>query len=404
MKNVTERFLKYVQYPTQSDDTCKSCPSTKGQVEFARALAKECRNIGLSDVEVDEHSYVYATLPSNTSQAAPVIGFIAHMDTSPDAPGENVKPNLIPCYDGNDILLNGVTLSPKVFPALLKYKGESIITSDGKTLLGADDKAGIAEILTAMEYLIAHPEIAHGAIKIAFTPDEEIGNGAALFSVPKFGADFGYTIDGGRLGELEFENFNAAKAYITIQGKSVHPGTAKGAMVNALLIAAEIVGKFPANETPATTENYEGFFHINALNATVSHAALSILIRDFDMDSFEKRKKLIEDIVAETNEKYKNSTEVTFHEEYLNMAPKLENHMDIIELAKNAMIQQGITPIIQPIRGGTDGARLSYNGLPCPNLFTGGYNFHGPYEFIPVSSMEKAVAVIVSIVSSAVKE
>lgn len=397
MQKVEQRFLSYIQHPTTSKEDATTFPSTKEQLDFALLLSKECQEIGLHDVMVDAYGYVFATLPANTKEA-PSIGFIAHMDTSPDASGENIHPRIIPNYDGNDIILEGITLSPKEFPDLLSYQGETLITSDGTTLLGADDKAGIAEILTAMEYLIAHPEIPHGKICVGFTPDEEVGAGADHFDVEKFGADFAYTLDGGKIGELEYENFNAAQAIIRIQGKSVHPGTAKNIMQNAVLIGAEIASALPQNETPATTEGYEGFYHLCSFTGTVSEATLTYIIRDFDETSFQEKKSLLQTIVDEKNIQYKNAISLEIHDQYYNMISQLQERMEIIDLAKQAMEHCGITPIVQPIRGGTDGARLSFMGLPCPNLFAGGHNFHGPYEFIPVSSMEKAVEMIVEIV------
>lgn len=402
MKTVTDRFLEYVKHHTTSDESVKSCPSTQRQLDFAYFLAEECNQIGLSDVSVDENGYVTAYLPATTQKEIPVIGFIAHMDTSPDASGEHVSPQITKNYNGEDIALRGTTISPSEFPSLLNYKGDDIITSDGITLLGADDKAGIAEILTAMEYMINHTEIEHGKIAIRFTPDEEIGRGAELFNVPSFGADFAYTVDGGAVGELEYENFNAARANITIQGKSVHPGTAKNAMINAGLIASEIISSFPAEQTPSHTENYEGFFHLCYCNSNVGSAMLSYIIRDFDKTEFENKKHFIENLIAEKNEKYHDRIYLTIYDEYQNMACQIQDKPHIIELAKNSMIECNVTPIIQPIRGGTDGARLSFMGLPCPNLFTGGHNFHGPYEYIPISSMEKSVKVIVAICKNAV--
>lgn len=402
MKTVADRFLEYVKHHTTSDESIKSCPSTQRQLDFAHFLAEECNQIGLNDVSVDENGYVTAYLPATTQKDVPVIGFIAHMDTSPDASGEHVSPQITKNYNGEDISLRGTTISPSEFPSLLNYKGDDIITSDGITLLGADDKAGIAEILTAMEYMINHTEIEHGKIAIRFTPDEEIGRGAELFNVPSFGADFAYTIDGGAIGELEYENFNAARANITIQGKSVHPGTAKNAMINAGLIASEIISSFPVEQTPSHTENYEGFFHLCYCNSNVGSAMLSYIIRDFDKTEFENKKHFIENLIAEKNEKYHDRIYLTIYDEYQNMACQIQDKPHIIELAKNSMIECGITPIIQPIRGGTDGARLSFMGLPCPNLFTGGHNFHGPYEYIPISSMEKCVKLIVTICKNVV--
>ena len=396
MKTVTERFLTYVKHHTTSDEDSRSFPSTKNQLTFAAFLAKECEAIGLQSVFVDEYGYVTATLPG-TMQDTPTIGFIAHMDTSPDASGENILPNIVENYDGGNIPLNGTSLSPDEFPFLKDYIGQTLITSDGTTLLGADDKAGIAEILTAMEYLIAHPEISHGDIRIAFTPDEEIGKGVDFFDVASFGADFAYTLDGGRIGELEYENFNAARAIIRIKGKNVHPGTAKNVMVNAALIGTEIASLLPEREIPAKTEGYEGFFHLCSFQGDVTSATLTYIIRDFDKDSFEHRKDLIRLMVERKNTQHQGAIELELRDEYYNMLSQVEPHMEIVDLAKQAMLDCGVTPIIQPIRGGTDGARLSFMGLPCPNLFAGGHNFHSNYEFIPVASMKKAVQMIIRI-------
>lgn len=396
MKTVTERFLTYVKHHTTSDETSDTFPSTKRQLAFAAFLAKECEAIGLQSVSIDAYGYVTALLPGNTANA-PTIGFISHMDTSPDASGENVLSNIVENYDGKAIPLNGTVLSPEEFPSLKEYIGQTLITSDGTTLLGADDKAGIAEILTAAEYLLAHPEIPHGVIRIAFTPDEEIGKGVDFFDVDKFHADFAYTLDGGRIGELEYENFNAARAIIRIKGKNVHPGSAKNVMKNAALIGTEIASLLPERETPAKTEGYEGFFHLCSFEGDVTSATLNYIIRDFNADSFAHRKELLRLIVERKNAQYNNCIELDLHDEYYNMLSQIEPHMEIVSLAKQAMLDCGITPIIQPIRGGTDGARLSFMGLPCPNLFAGGHNFHSNYEYIPVPSMEKAVSMIVRI-------
>ena len=396
MKTVTERFLTYVKHHTTSDEASDTFPSTKRQLAFAAFLAKECEAIGLQSVSVDAYGYVTALLPGNTANA-PTIGFISHMDTSPDASGENVLSNIVENYDGKAIPLNGTVLSPKEFPSLKEYIGQTLITSDGTTLLGADDKAGIAEILTAAEYLLAHPEIPHGAIRIAFTPDEEIGKGVDFFDVDKFHADFAYTLDGGRIGELEYENFNAARAIIRIKGKNVHPGSAKNVMKNAALIGTEIASLLPERETPAKTEGYEGFFHLCSFEGDVTSATLNYIIRDFNADSFAHRKELLRLIMERKNAQYNNCIELDLHDEYYNMLSQIEPHMEIVSLAKQAMLDCGITPIIQPIRGGTDGARLSFMGLPCPNLFAGGHNFHSNYEYVPVPSMEKAVSMIVRI-------
>ena len=396
MKTVTERFLTYVKHHTTSDETSDTFPSTKRQLAFAAFLAKECEAIGLQSISMDAYGYVTALLPGNTANA-PTIGFISHMDTSPDASGENVLSNIVENYDGKAIPLNGTVLSPKEFPSLKEYIGQTLITSDGTTLLGADDKAGIAEILTAAEYLLAHPEIPHGDIRIAFTPDEEIGKGVDFFDVDKFHADFAYTLDGGRIGELEYENFNAARAIIRIKGKNVHPGSAKNVMKNAALIGTEIASLLPERETPAKTEGYEGFFHLCSFEGDVTSATLNYIIRDFNADSFAHRKELLRLIVERKNAQYNNCIELDLHDEYYNMLSQIEPHMEIVSLAKQAMLDCGITPIIQLIRGGTDGARLSFMGLPCPNLFAGGHNFHSNYEYVPVPSMEKAVSMIVRI-------
>ncbi|WP_337498079.1 peptidase T [Anaerotignum faecicola] len=396
MKTVTERFLTYVKHHTTSDESSDTFPSTKRQLAFAAFLAKECEAIGLQSISMDAYGYVTALLPGNTANA-PTIGFISHMDTSPDASGENVLSNIVENYDGKAIPLNGTVLSPKEFPSLKEYIGQTLITSDGTTLLGADDKAGIAEILTAAEYLLAHPEIPHGDIRIAFTPDEEIGKGVDFFDVDKFHADFAYTLDGGRIGELEYENFNAARAIIRIKGKNVHPGSAKNVMKNAALIGTEIASLLPERETPAKTEGYEGFFHLCSFEGDVTSATLNYIIRDFNADSFAHRKELLRLIVERKNAQYNNCIELDLHDEYYNMLSQIEPHMEIVSLAKQAMLDCGITPIIQPIRGGTDGARLSFMGLPCPNLFAGGHNFHSNYEYVPVPSMEKAVSMIVRI-------
>ena len=401
MKTVTERFLTYVQHPTTSSDASDAFPSTPSQLAFAAFLAKECEQIGLQDVSVDAHGYVTATLPA-TAEGAPTIGLLAHMDTSPDASGENIRPNIVENYDGKPIALRGGLLSPEEFPCLKEYIGQTLITTDGTTLLGADDKAGVAEILTAAEYLLLHPEIPHGRLRIAFTPDEEVGRGVDHFDVKAFGADFAYTLDGGRIGELEYENFNAARAVIRIKGKNVHPGSAKNVMINAALIGAEIASLLPPAETPAKTEGYEGFFHLCSFEGTTSSAVLDYIIRDFDKDSFENRKLLLQSIVDQKNQEYPGCIELTLTDQYYNMLSQLEPCIEIVDLAKQAMLDCGITPIIQPIRGGTDGARLSFMGLPCPNLFAGGHNFHSNFEFVPVPSMEKAVQMIVKIAELAV--
>ncbi|MBR5268916.1 MAG: peptidase T [Anaerotignum sp.] len=396
MKPVSERFLTYVKHHTTSNEDSLTFPSTNTQLDFAAFLAEECKIIGLKNISVDKYGYVTASLPGSV-ESAPIVAFIAHMDTSPDASGENINPNIVENYDGSNISLKEGCLSPDEFPFLKNYIGQTLITTDGTTLLGADDKAGIAEILTAMEYLIAHPEIPHGDIRIAFTPDEEIGKGVDFFDVESFGADFAYTLDGGRIGELEYENFNAARALVKIHGMNVHPGFAKNVMVNAALIGAEIASLLPADESPAKTEGYEGFFHLCSFEGTTTYAELDYIIRDFDKTSFENRKALIQSIVDRKNAEYNNCIELELTDQYYNMISQIEPHMEIVDLAKQAMLDCGITPIIQPIRGGTDGARLSFMGLPCPNLFAGGHNFHSTLEFVPVKSMEKAVEMIVRI-------
>ena len=396
MKSVSERFLTYVKHHTTSDEDSATFPSTKRQLDFAEILAEECRSIGLQSVSVDKYGYVIATLPGNTADT-PIIGFIAHMDTSPDASGKNICPNIVENYDGNTIPLKKGCLSPDEFPFLKDYIGQTLITTDGTTLLGADDKAGIAEILTAMEYLIAHPEIPHGEIRVGFTPDEEVGKGVDFFDVTSFGADFAYTLDGGAIGELEYENFNAARAVVKIHGKNVHPGYAKNVMVNAALIATEIATLLPTEEIPSRTEDYEGFFHLCSMEGTTTYAELDYIIRDFDKTSFVNRKVLLQSIVDQKNTEHNNCIQLELTDQYYNMLSQIEPHVEIVGLAKQAMLDCGITPLIRPIRGGTDGARLSFMGLPCPNLFAGGHNFHSNFEFVPVESMEKAVEMIVRI-------
>lgn len=400
MTTLIERFFRYVQYDTESSTTSGVTPSTPGQLVFAQELVKELNELGLEDISIDKYGYIMATLPSNIEKEVPTIGFIAHMDTSPDMSGANIKPRIVKNYDGKDIPLNEdqkIILSPVDFPEMLNYVGQDLIVTDGTTLLGADDKAGLSEIITAIEYLINHPEIKHGKIRIGFTPDEEIGQGADHFDVAKFGADWAYTIDGGQIGELEYENFNAAGVKISIQGRSVHPGTAKDKMVNALVIATKLAALLPANERPEHTEGYEGFFHLMAINGNVDEASMGYIIRDHDRDRYEERKKLIVDAVAYINKLYPNSTTIEVTDQYFNMREKVEPVLHIVDLAHEAMLEVGVTPIVKPIRGGTDGSRLSYMGLPCPNIFGGGHNFHGRYEYVPIQSMEKAVEVIVKI-------
>ncbi len=396
--DIVERFLNYVSYDTQSSEETGVTPSTEKQRIFAEYLKKELVAEGLQDVELDELGYLYATLPANTDKHVPTIGFIAHMDTSPDASGQNVKPRIVEHYDGTDIVLSeGIVTSVEKFPELLQHKGEDLIVTDGTTLLGADDKAGIAEIVQAMVYLQQHPDIKHGKIRVGFNPDEEIGLGAHHFDVEKFGCEFAYTMDGSEVGEIEFENFNAASAKITINGCSVHPGYAKDKMVNAARIATELVSMLPADETPETTEGYEGFFHLTSISGSVEKAQLSFIIRDHDREYFESRKAEISDVVESINEKYGNIATLELKDQYYNMREKLEDKMYIIDIAKQAIEEAGMTPKVRAIRGGTDGAQLSFMGLPCPNIFAGGLNFHGPHEFCPVQSLEKAMMTVVNI-------
>ena len=395
MLNIMNRFLKYVNICTTSDENSNSFPSSPFQLAFGEALAEECKEIGLKEVSVDNYGYVSAFLPSNTSKQVPSVCFIAHMDTSPDASGFNIRPIITENYDGGIIKLKNRELNPDEFPSLKNYIGDTIISSDGTTLLGADDKAGIAEIITAMEYIIKN-NIIHGDIRILFTPDEEIGKGVDYLDINSLKSDFGFTIDGGELGELEYENFNASSAEITIRGKSVHPGNAKGVMQNAALIAAEFVSLMP-DEMPANTEGYEGFYHLSGINGGVSEAKLYYIIRDFDNEGFNARNKKIKSVTDIINSKYGNIASCEIREQYRNMREIIEKNMDIIKLAEKSMRDCGIVPKIQPIRGGTDGARLSFMGLPCPNIFAGGHNFHGPYEFIPLNSMIKACELIVKI-------
>ncbi len=400
MNKVTERFISYAKQYTTSDPESSTFPSTTRQTVFMEKLVEELRKIGCSEVEMDKYSYVTATIPANGIENVPVVGFVAHVDTSPDFSGENVNPQIIEKYDGAEIRLkNDITINPKEFPELLKYVGQTLITADGTTLLGADDKAGVAEIVTAAEILLQNREIKHGKIRLAFTPDEEIGKGTDHFDVKKFGADFAYTLDGGESGELEYENFNAAGAKIKIQGRSVHPGAAKNKMVNAILVAHQIAGKLPPSQRPENTEKYEGFFHLTQMTGNVEYAELQYIIRDHDFEKFEGKKKLLKEIVDSVNLQYdKKRVEIEINDQYYNMKQKIEPVMYIVETAKQAMLLAGVEPKIRAIRGGTDGARLSYNGLPCPNIFAGGHNFHGPFEFVPVPSMEKAVEVILNIV------
>ena len=398
---VIERFLKYVTFDTQSDESTGVTPSTPKQMVFAQYLKTELEELGLKDISLDENGYLFATLPSNVNHEVPVVGFIAHMDTSPDMSGENVKPRIVEKYDGKDIPLcaeENIILSPANFPELLDHVGEDLIVTDGHTLLGADDKAGIAEIVGAVAYLIAHPEIKHGDIRIGFNPDEEIGLGAHKFDVEKFGAKWAYTMDGGEVGELEFENFNAAAAKIRVKGRNVHPGYAKNKMINSLLVANEYATLLPANEIPGTTEGYEGFYHLIGMEGEVENTVLSYIVRDHDREKFEARKQALLNYAAQLNEKYGEGTvTVELKDQYYNMRQQVEPLMHIIDIAFAAMQEAGVTPKVKAIRGGTDGAQLSFKGLPCPNIFAGGLNFHGRYEFVPVQSIEKAMNVVVKI-------
>lgn len=398
---VIDRFLKYVTFDTQSDENTGVTPSTAKQMVFAKYLQQELQELGLEEISLDENGYLFATLPANIDRPIPVVGFIAHMDTSPDMSGENVKPRIVENYDGTDIVLcnkENIVLSPSQFPELLDHKGEDLIVTDGHTLLGADDKAGIAEIVSAMAYLKEHPEIKHGKIRIGFNPDEEIGLGAHKFDVQKFGAKWAYTMDGGEVGELEFENFNAAAAKIVIKGRNVHPGYAKNKMINSMLVANEFMSMLPADETPATTEGYEGFYHLVGMKGEVEQSELSYIIRDHDREKFESRKAFVADCANKINAKYGSEiVAVELKDQYYNMRQEVEPLMHIIDIAFGAMKEAGVEPKVKAIRGGTDGAQLSFKGLPCPNIFAGGLNFHGRYEFVPVQSIEKAVKVIVKI-------
>lgn len=398
---VIDRFLKYVTFDTQSDENTGVTPSTAKQMVFAKYLQQELQELGLEEISLDENGYLFATLPANIDRPVPVIGFIAHMDTSPDMSGENVKPRIVENYDGTDIVLcnkENIVLSPSQFPELLDHKGEDIIVTDGHTLLGADDKAGIAEIVSAVAYLKEHPEIKHGKIRIGFNPDEEIGLGAHKFDVEKFGAKWAYTMDGGEVGELEFENFNAAAAKIVIKGRNVHPGYAKNKMINSMLVANEFMSMLPADETPATTEGYEGFYHLVGMKGEVEQSELSYIIRDHDREKFESRKAFVAGCANKINAKYGSEiVAVELKDQYYNMRQEVEPLMHIIDIAFGAMKEAGVEPKVKAIRGGTDGAQLSFKGLPCPNIFAGGLNFHGRYEFVPVQSIEKAVKVIVKI-------
>jgi len=406
--NITDRFLKYVSFTTTSDENTNMTPSTPGQMVFAVYLVEELNSIGMQDVNLDKNGYVMATLPANTDKDIPTIGFISHMDTSPDMSGKHVKPRIVSNYDGENIVLNeekGIIFETSKYPEILQYKGQDIIVTDGTTLLGADDKAGLAEIVTAMEYLIVHPEIKHGKIRVGFTPDEEIGQGADHFNVNLFAADWAYTMDGGEIGELEYENFNAAGAKVHFNGTNVHPGYAYHKMVNSMRIAQQFIGMLPRHETPEHTEGYEGFYHLTNIEGTVEKTTVSYIIRDHDRDRFDSRKKEFEHLVHKINAEFgENTATLEMKDQYYNMREKIEPVMHVIDLAFEAMKQVGVTPDVKPIRGGTDGARLSFEGLPCPNIFAGGHNFHGRFEYVPVQSMEKAMQVIIKIVENIAKK
>ncbi len=412
MQKIIDRFVSYVTIDTESDPNSTTTPSTEKQWNLANKLVDELKAMGMEDVTIDENAYVMATLPSNVEHDVPTIGFVAHFDTTPDFTGANVNPQIIENYDGKDIVLNAeqnIILSPSYFEDLLLYKGQTLITTDGTTLLGADDKAGITEIMEAMDYLIQHPEIKHGKIRVGFTPDEEIGRGAHKFDVAKFGADWAYTMDGSQIGELEYENFNAAGAKVTFKGKSVHPGYAKGKMINSMLLASQFIAELPANEVPEKTTGYEGFFHVHTLEGSLEETTVGFIIRDHDRAKFEARKELIHTIADKFNKDYakqfgEDICTVEIKDQYFNMREKVEPVFHIVEIAEKAMKELGIEPIIKPIRGGTDGSQLSYMGLPCPNIFAGGHNFHGKYEYVPVESMIKATEVIVKIAELTAKK
>jgi tripeptide aminopeptidase len=398
---ILNRFISYIKIESQSDPNSLDTPSTDSQWNIANKIVGDLKKIGLSDIVIDENAYIYATLPSNSNKNCPTIGFISHFDTSPDFTGTNINPQIINNYDGNDIILNiekNIILSSDYFPEIKQYKGQTIITTDGTTLLSADDKAGVCEIISAMEYLINNPHIKHGDIKIGFTPDEEIGRGAHKFNVNKFGADWAYTMDGSQIGELEYENFNAAQAIINVSGKIVHPGYAKNKMVNSMYYASEFINHLPNNETPENTTEYEGFYHLTSIKGEVEKTELNYIIRDHDLDKFNARKKYLIDLIESLNKKFdQNIFSIELNDQYFNMRDKIKPHMHIIQIAKEAMINLGIKPIIKPIRGGTDGSQLSFMGLPCPNIFAGGHNFHGKYEYLPLNSMISATKVICKI-------
>ncbi|KUP09677.1 peptidase T [Bacillus coahuilensis m2-6] len=400
-QELIDRLVRYVKVDTQSNLDNSTCPSTEGQLELAKMLVDELKEIGMSDVTIDENGYVMATLSSNIEEDVPVIGFLAHVDTATDFTGKNVKPQLIEEYDGEDIVLNEslhVVLSPKDFPELTQYKGHSLITTDGTTLLGADNKAGISEIMTAMSYLIQHPEVPHGTIRVAFTPDEEIGRGPHKFDVAAFGATYAYTVDGGPLGELQYESFNAAAAKVIVKGTNVHPGSAKNKMVNSMKIAMELQAKLPAKEAPEYTEGYEGFFHLNSFEGDVEKSVLTYLVRDFDKEAFEERKTFLKQVIDELKSKFGEETlELELYDQYYNMGEKILPVREIVDIASDAMKNVGVEPVSKPIRGGTDGSQLSYMGLPSPNIFTGGENYHGKFEYASVNNMIKATEVIIEI-------
>lgn len=401
MEKLIDRFLKYVSFETTSDEESGVTPSTPGQMVLAKYLKEELENLGLQEVFLDENGYLYATLPANTSKQVPVVGFIAHMDTAPDMSGKNVTPRIVQNYDGGDIVLNAaesIVLSPSQFPELKNHVGEDLIVTDGNTLLGADDKAGIAEIISGVEYLMQHPEIEHGKIRIAFNPDEEIGLGAHKFDVERFGCDFAYTFDGGEVGELEFENFNAAAAKLTFTGRNVHPGTAKNKMINSIRVANHFISMLPSHETPEHTEGYEGFYHIIGFSGNVEQTVVNYIIRDHSRERFESRKREFQHLTNKINAEYGEGTlKLELRDQYYNMREKIEPVMYVIDIAKEAMLAAGVEPVVKAIRGGTDGAQLSFKGLPCPNIFAGGMNMHGRFEYVPIPSMEKAMKVVVKI-------
>jgi len=402
MTAVVDKFIKYVQYDTESDTQTGLTPSTPGQMVLAQELVRELEEMGMSNVTLDENGYVMAVLPSNMEKEVPVVGFVSHMDTSPDFTGKNVKPQFVENYDGGDIVLNkeqNIIMKVADFPDLKMYKGQTLITTDGTTLLGADDKAGVAEIMTAVEYLLNHPEIKHGPVHVGFTPDEEIGQGADFFNVKKFGADFAYTLDGGEIGELQFENFNAAYAEVSFKGRNVHPGMAKDKLINSMQIMQEFAAKLPKDEVPEKTENYEGFYHLLGMEGSVENSKLQYIIRDFDMTAYNVRKQKFETICKDLGHRYgKENVTLQMKDQYFNMREKVEPVKYIVDIAEQAMKDVGVEPMVIPIRGGTDGSRLSYMGLPCPNIFAGGHNFHGRFEYVPVDSMQKAVDVILKVV------